>query len=164
MNHEAAVLITNVLVALLSAGGFWAFLEKIPNSRRKKREATTNKMISIIDKIDSDSTKNMETVKELSEILNSVTKNITELYDGQKSCGIKIQNSEELSRAFARDRLNFLSNKYIEQGFIPTEDIISFKLLGKAYIESGGNSETKTKFEHCIETLPVLDKDHVNRS
>lgn len=163
MSHELMVMLTNILVALLSAGGFWALLEKIPNERRRKRQEAQQHLSEAIDKIDKASEENREAIRSLSTAIQNMMANMAELYDGQKSCRVRIENSEDLSRAFARDRLNYLSNLYIDRGYIPTEDIIPFKLLGQAYIKSGGNSETKTKFEHCIETLPVLDKDDVNR-
>ena len=170
MDHEMMVLITNVLVALLSAGGFWAFLEKIPSARRKRREEASKKLIDAIDKIDLESSENKACIEALSEAIknmmtnvDTISQNINELYEGQMKCGVRIENSEELARAYARDRLNYLANLYIDNGWIPTEDIVPFKLLGQAYIQSGGNTETRVKFEHCIENLPVLDKDDVNR-
>ena len=163
MDHELAIMLTNILVALLSAGGFWALLEKIPNARRKKREENQKILLDKINQLDTSASKNREAITALSKAVQGMIKNMNELYEGQKECGVKIQNSEGLSRAYARDRLNFLSNKYMGQGYIPTEDVISYKLLGQAYIQSGGNSETSTKFNHCIEELPVLSVDDINR-
>ena len=159
MDHELMVMITNVLVALFSAGGFWVLLEKIPSERRRKREEKQKQLWDKIDKIDADTCANSEAIAELSSALKGMITNMTELYDGQKSCGVRITNTEELSKAFARDRLNYLCNKYIEYGFIPKEDIIAFKLLGQAYISTNANTEIKTKFEHCINTLHVQDKE-----
>ena len=155
MSHEIFVLLSNVLVALLSAGGFWALLEKIPNERRKKREKSVREILIKIDKIDKENDENAKDIKELNNSVHSILNGMKTMYDNQKDCAVKIANSEELSRAYSRDRLNHLSNIYIKQGYIPKEDIIPYKMLGKAYISSGGNSEIKTKFEHCINNLEV---------
>lgn len=155
MDQTTMMMISNILVALLSAGGFWALLEKIPNARRKRRDENIKKLLVQINKLDSQATSNRNDIHELSESIKGILNGMNTMYDNQKECSVKIANSEELSRAVSRDRLNHLANLYIKQGYIPQEGIIPFKLLGKAYIESGGNSETRTKFEHCIEELPV---------
>lgn len=67
----------------------------------------------------------------------------------------ELSSTTDLCRSYSRDRLNYLSEKYIKQGYIPKEDIISFKMLGESYINAGGNSETKTKFEFVIKEVEV---------
>ena len=155
MDQTTMMMISNILVALLSAGGFWALLEKIPNARRKRRDENIKNLLVQINKLDSQANSNKNDIHELSESIKAILNGMNTMYENQKECAIKITNSEELSRAVSRDRLNYLANLYIKQGYIPQEGIIPFKLLGKAYVESGGNSETKTKFEHCINELPV---------
>lgn len=112
--------IVTIVVALLSAGGFWALIEKGVEKNRKHRDEELSKLITEIKEIN----------KELKE-------------------------TTELSKAFSRERLNFLSEKYLKQGYIPKEDIISYTLLGKAYINANGNTEVRTKFEYNVENLEV---------
>lgn len=112
--------ITTIIVALISAGGFWALVERGLERSREKREEGIQQLIT--------------EVKEIKKDLKETT---------------------ELSKAYSRDRLNYLSEKYMREGYIPKEDVISYKLLGSAYINANGNTEVKTKFEHNIENLEV---------
>ena len=114
------VLISNILIALLSAGGFWALLEHIFESKRKTNGEKLDKLIEDIDDIKKE-----------------------------------LDASAELSKAFSRERLNRLSEKYLGLGYIPKEDVISYKLLGTAYKNANGNTEVKTKFEYVMENLEV---------
>lgn len=114
------IFISNILVALISAGGFWALLEHSFEERRKTREEKIDKIVADVDDIKKE-----------------------------------LDASTELSKAFSRERLNRLSEKYMALGYIPKEDIISYKLLGDAYKNANGNTEVKTKFEYAMENLEV---------
>ena len=115
-----SALLTNIIVALFSAGGFWALLETSLKSRKKTKDKKLDKLI--------DDVKNIKT---------------------------ELESTTDLCRSYSRDRLNYLSEKYMKQGYVPKEDIISYTMLGNSYINSGGNTETKTKFEYVIEELEV---------
>lgn len=112
--------VSTVIVALISAGGFWALIERGLEKSRDARD-----------------------------------KNMKELITEVKEVRRELKETTELSKAYSRDRLNYLSEKYMQQGYIPKQDIISYKLLGKAYIDSNGNTEVKTKFQHVIDNLEV---------
>ena len=114
------ILISNVLIALISAGGFWVLIDHTIEAKRKTKEEKLDKLIADVDDIKKE-----------------------------------LEASTELSKAFSRERLNRLSEKYMKLGYIPKEDIISYKLLGKAYKNADGNTEVKTKFEYVIENLEV---------
>ena len=66
----------------------------------------------------------------------------------------KLDSNTELTVANARDRLNHLSNTFMEQGYIPRKEIVSYTLLGDAYCKKH-NSEVKTRYEWCINNLEV---------
>lgn len=72
-----------------------------------------------------------------------------------ESIKTELESTTDLCRSYSRDRLNYLSEKYIKQNYIPKEDVISYRMLGESYINSGGNTETKTKFEYVINELEV---------
>lgn len=173
MSEATSILIAaipTVIVALVGAGGFWGYLEYRDKARREERNQKWDTTIESINSLS-------EQMKQTSDQLLKVEKQIRELYDGQMQCAVKLNKIEDienkfgnlenlitevksgsvLSIAVARDRLNYLANKYMKQGYIPAEDIIPFKLLGQAYIDSGGNTETKTKFLHCINELDVIN-------
>ncbi len=114
------LLISNIIVALVSAGGFWTLIEHTFEKRKKRRD----------DKIDT------------------LIKDITEMNK-------KLEYTEELSKAFSRDRLNHLSERYISQGYVPKGDIISYKLLGQAYVNADGNTEVKAKYQFVMDNLEV---------
>ena len=50
---------------------------------------------------------------------------------------------EQVTMAMGRDRLNFLSKKHLREGYIPEDEFESFKELGEAYIDAGGNTKVK---------------------
>ena len=163
--------IPSIIIALVSAGGFWGYVEHRYNEKRKSRGDALKEISKDIKDI---TTEVHNTSKEVSDLETKVS----DMYTSQLQCAVKLekindieskfgdlevlidaaQRRSELSLAYARDRLNHLSNKYMEQGFIPKEEIIPYKLLGQAYINSGGNSESATKFKYCIEELPIKSK------
>lgn len=114
------ILISNILIALISAGGFWTLMDHALKESRKTREEKLNKLIN--------------DVNDIKEELNTTT---------------------ELSKAYSREKLNRLSEKYLTNGYIPKEDVVSYKLLGEAYKNADGNTEVRTKFEFVIENLEV---------
>jgi len=114
------LLISNIIVALVSAGGFWTLIEHTFEKRKKTKDEKIDELISEI--------------KDIKKELDSTT---------------------DLSKAYSRERLNHLSEKYMSMGYIPKEDIVSYTLLGNAYINAGGNTEVRTKFEYIKENLEV---------
>lgn len=86
--------------------------------------------------------------KRREEKIEVLTREIKEIHS-------KLNETTELCKAYSRDRLNYLCEQYLGLGYIPKNDIISFKLLGEAYESSDGNTEVRTKFEYVIENLEV---------
>lgn len=81
----------------------------------------------------------------LQEIQNSIAELKTDL-----------ENNNKLTIAIGRDRINHLCNQFMDLGYIPKKDYVSFKLIGEAYVnDNKQNTEVKTKFEWCIENLQV---------
>jgi len=64
-------------------------------------------------------------------------------WDWLKTRRKKMTPYEQVTMAIGRDRLNFLSKKHIKEGFIPEDEFESFKELGEAYLEAGGNTMVK---------------------
>lgn len=71
-----------------------------------------------------------------------------------KSLREDVESNTEITVANGRDRLNHLSNTFMELGYIPRNDYVSYKLLGDAYCKKY-NSEVKTRYEWCINNLEV---------
>lgn len=120
---------TIISIAGIVLGSQWlgTLLNKIYDNRIKKKEDPMEKLQRQLDAVLAD-------MQNLSKSLES---------------------NSELTMSHARDRLNFLCNSYIEQGYIPERDYVSFKLLGEAYIKAGGNHHFDTLFKHVIETIPT---------
>ena len=168
--HEIVVAIPSIIIALVASGGFWAYVEHRYNDRRKKKGDKLDDIAADIKNLGENITKTGKAVDKLEQ-------QVTELYNGQMQCATKLEkiehieskfgdieslvrevkNGSDLSVAYARDRLNHLANTYMKLGYIPQDEIVAFKLLGQAYIDAGGNSETKTKYNHCIQGLEVKD-------
>ena len=62
-------------------------------------------------------------------------------------------SNRDLSKATARDRLNFLNHKYRDLGYIPKDDYVSYKLIGEAYEKSEGNTIVREEFEVNMKEL-----------
>lgn len=67
-------------------------------------------------------------------------------WDWLKTKRKKMTPYEEVTMAMGRDRLNFLSKKHIKAKYIPEDEFESFKELGEAYIDAGGNTMAKELF------------------
>lgn len=67
----------------------------------------------------------------------------TGFWDWLKSRRKKMTPYEQVTMAMGRDRLNFLSKKHLRDGYIPEDEFESFKELGEAYIDAGGNTMAK---------------------
>lgn len=57
---------------------------------------------------------------------------------------------EQVTMAIGRDRLNYLSKKHIKAGYIPEDEFESFKELGEAYLEAGGNTMVKELYLEAV--------------
>lgn len=71
-------------------------------------------------------------------------------WDWLKSRKKKMTPYEQVTMAIGRDRLNFLSKKHIKEGFIPEDEFESFKELGEAYLEAGGNTMVKELYLEAV--------------
>lgn len=126
------------LIAILGivggSAGFWAVIQSLIDSKVKKRGEVIKE---INDKLDNVATK--DEVKELKEDIQEVKE--------------ELAHTKDVSLSNARDRLNHLCNKYTNDGYIPFDEFVSFKALGESYINAGGNTEIKTKFEWVMENV-----------
>lgn len=66
----------------------------------------------------------------------------------------KLDKTSEVSLSTARDRVNYLCKRYERLGYIPADENVAFRCLGKTYCEVG-NTEVKERFEYCSEHLEV---------
>ena len=74
----------------------------------------------------------------------------TGFWDWLKTRRKKMTPYEQVTMAIGRDRLNFLSKKYIKAGYIPEDEFETFKELGEAYIDAGGNTKVKQLYLDAI--------------
>lgn len=94
-------------------------------------------------------------IKKKEDPVSAMQKRLDEMHQEIAKLNQSLLSNSELTMSHARDRLNWLCNKYQELGYIPEKDFVSFKLLGEAYISAGGNHGFDTLFKHIIETLPT---------
>ena len=118
-------IILAIIVAMFGSSGMWAFFTHLTEKR-------------------SERTKDVQVIKEAAE---SMQISLEALND-------KLDQTHNLSLATARERLNYVSHKYQEQGYIPKDDYVPYKMIGEAYIENGGNTVVAEEFKNCIENLP----------
>lgn len=90
--------VTTIVLAIFASTGFWAFIQKVYDSR-KKRKTPQDLMLL----------------------------------------------------ALGRDRLLYLSKKYLGMHYIPDDEYESFKDMGEAYIALDGNSKVKRKYLEAIQ-------------
>ena len=79
------------------------------------------------------------------------------LSDDLRDIKTALDSAKELSMCTARDRTNYLSNRYLDMGYIPLKDADSFFEIGDCYISNGGNSSVKAKFEKAKQ-LEIKDE------
>lgn len=117
--------LTVIIVAVIGSNGLWMFFSKILD-KKSKRYRDYEQL-----------TKTIKTIKEEIEVLTTL---------GEKN--------NNLAKATARERLNRLNHKYRKQGFIPSDDLVAYKLIGEAYEEADGNTVVFEEFKLCMEELP----------
>lgn len=74
----------------------------------------------------------------------------TGFWDWLKTRRKKMGPYDAVTMAIGRDRLNFLSKKHIKNNYIPEDEFESFKELGEAYIDAGGNTMVKELYLEAI--------------
>ncbi len=117
--------LTAVVVAIIGSNGLWMCFSKV------------------IDK-------NSQKTKDLQELKNTVS----EIKQEIKKIAEFGEKNNNLAKATARERLNSLNHKYRQQGYIPSEDLVAYKLIGEAYEEADGNTVVYEEFKLCMEELP----------
>ena len=115
-----------IVVAILGSNGLWAFFSHMSDKKSDKKDD----------------------LKELKEDVENLRDDINEITD-------LLKKTNELAISTARDRLNYLSHKYMEQGFIPKEYATPYKLIGAAYKANDGNTIVAEEFELCMKNLPI---------
>lgn len=114
-----------IIVAIFGSNGVWMFL------------------VRVFDKKSS--------IKDDMEDINKTIKEIQTKLGNLEELGHK---NNDLAKATARDRLNFLNHKYREQGYIPSNDLVAYKLIGEAYSKADGNTIIQEEFDLCMKELP----------
>ena len=133
MNSETII---TVLIAVIGSGGLWGFVQHLIDTKIKKRETIINE---INDKLD-----HVATVEDLNKLAEDLSQLKTD-----------ISAAKDLSLSSARNTLSHLSNNYIALGYIPEDEYVAYKSIGESYLNAGGNTEIKTKFEYVIKELKV---------
>lgn len=133
MNSETIIA---VLIAVIGSGGLWGFVQHLIDTKIKKRETIIKE---INDKLDHVAT--VEDLNKLAEDLSQLKPDISA--------------TKDLSLSSARNTLSHLSNNYIALGYIPEDEYVAYKSIGESYLNAGGNTEIKTKFEYVLKELKV---------
>lgn len=133
MNSETII---TVLIAVIGSGGLWGFVQHLIDTKIKKRETIIKE---INDKLDHVAT--VEDLNKLAEDLSQLKPDISA--------------TKDLSLSSARNTLSHLSNNYIALGYIPEDEYVAYKSIGESYLNAGGNTEIKTKFEYVLKELKV---------
>lgn len=133
------VMIT-IILAIIGSSGLWGFLQWWLETKCKKKNKALKEMSSKLDKL--------ATKAEISELSGNLVL-IKSVLDTDR----------DLTLSMAREKLNDMSNHYLGLGYIPIEEYVAYKSIGEAYINAGGNSEIKSKFELVLRDLDVISKD-----
>ena len=133
MNSETII---TVLIAVIGSGGLWGFVQHLIDTKIKKRETIIKE---INDKLD-----HVATVEDLNKLAEDLSQLKTD-----------ISATKDLSLSSARNTLSHLSNNYIALGYIPEDEYVAYKSIGESYLNAGGNTEIKTKFEYVLKELKV---------
>lgn len=118
-------IIVAVIIAVIGSNGIWMFFAKIAEKKGK----------------------NSTEVQELKNNIEDIKDEILDITD-------LLRKTNLLATSTARDRLNFLSHKYMGLGYIPKNDITPYKLIGEAYKKNDGNTIVSEEFDFCMKELP----------
>ena len=125
-----------IIIAMIGSSGLWGFLQWMLETKCKKRNQTLKEMDKKLDKLPTKA---------------EITTISTELLSIKDS----LDTDRNLTLSMAREKLNDMSNRYLEMGYIPMDEYVAYNSIGEAYISAGGNSEIKSKFELVMEDLDV---------
>ena len=128
-----------VVLGILGSGGLWGFVQYLIDTKIKKREQVMDEINTKLDKV-ATASELMKVSEEMSILKNNIA------------------HTKDLALSSARNTLSQLSNRYLELGYIPDDEFVAYKSIGESYIEAGGNTEIKTKFNLVIDTIPVKHK------
>lgn len=120
-----AEILVALIVAVFGSNGLWMLISKAFDKKSGLRN-------------DVDSLK--EIIQKLEEKIECLSSTL------EKHSGVCV--------SIGRDRLNYLNHKYRDQGFIPKEDYVTYKLIGEAYKKADGNTIVKEEFDVNIKELP----------
>ena len=67
--------------------------------------------------------------------------------------------TEDMVLALVRDKLLFLSKKYLKMGGIPEDEVATFKELYESYTKAGGNTDVKDRGERASK-LPIIFEEN----
>ena len=128
--------IVTIIIAIAGSGGIWGVIQYL---------------------LETKVTKNKESLKAITDKLSKVATSdeVLQLSNTISDIYAELEMTKDVALASARDRLNQLSNKYLELGYIPLDDYVAYKALGDSYINADGNSEIKAKFNLVMDSLEV---------
>lgn len=137
-------------LAIVFGGSFLAFVQFLisrGDSKREKKEDTVGKIDDLRKDIEESNRNQKEAVSELSEQLQAVVSMVKDLTDQQG------KQSDSLM-GLDHDRICWLGNKYIQQGWISISDMDDFeKYLYRPYKGLGGNGTAEAVMEK-LKKLP----------
>ena len=110
--------ILTIIGSVLVCGGFWTFIQFLISRYDGKREA----------------------MKELQSAVKTLQASVD---DNNRNMALQ----SEALMSLAQDRILFLAEEYIKQGWIYTTDYKSLKRMADAYREMGGNDLVKTEMD-----------------
>ena len=128
--------IVTIIIAIAGSGGIWGVIQYL---------------------LETKVTKNKESLKAITDKLSKVATSdeVLQLSNTISDIYAELEMTKDVALASARDRLNQLSNKYLELGYIPLDDYVAYKAVGDSYINADGNSEIKAKFNLVMDSLEV---------
>ena len=144
--------IITVVIAVIGSSGIWGLIQHILDVKVRKRQDTINYLEKRLGRVPT------------KEDIKDIRQDITEVRTDLKYLKDITLHTKDLSLSSARNTLNILSNKYISLGYIPEDEYVAYKSIGKSYIESGGNTEIKTKYELVMRTLSVKTHNQINKN
>ena len=110
--------ILTVIGSVLVCGGFWTFIQFLISRNDGKKEA----------------------MKELQSAVKTLQASID---DNNRNMALQ----SEALMSLAQDRILFLAEEYIKQGWIYITDYKNLKRMADAYREMGGNDLVKTEMD-----------------
>lgn len=130
----------DVIIAVISSGAFFTFIQYLITRHDKKNNESDNRYQELKEGLEN----HKENIEKLNQIL---------LENKKENEGIK-----QLLIGIGHDKLVFMTDKIARRGSITLKEKATLDAVFKPYSTMGGNGDGEAGYKYCV-TLPVISDE-----